>query len=99
MYTMWMKIMGVLIGFLAFPQKSLSVSIIVVPQDAATIQAAVDRAQPRDVIVVRPGLYKESVTISKNYLTLIADVPPNGSALPIGERVVLDGEERLARGI
>ena len=52
-----------------------AVSVIRVPQDAATIQAAVDRAQPGDIVLVSPGVYREAVLIQKSYISLIADVP------------------------
>ncbi|HEX2865278.1 MAG TPA: hypothetical protein VHN99_11970, partial [Deinococcales bacterium] len=35
-----------------------------------TVQSAVDAARPGDVILVRPGVYRESVTIRKSNLTL-----------------------------
>lgn len=41
-----------------------SVSSIRVPTDAFTIQEAVDRAQPGDLILIDPGVYTEQITIS-----------------------------------
>jgi Right handed beta helix region len=35
-----------------------------------SIQAAVNRANPGDVIVVHPGVYRQSVSIKKNHVTL-----------------------------
>ncbi len=47
-----------------------SVSSIRVPTDAFTIQEAVDRAQPGDLILIDPGVYTEQVTISTNDVVL-----------------------------
>jgi hypothetical protein len=41
-----------------------------VPEDAATIQAAVDAAAAGDVVVVGPGVYHESVVAAKSGITL-----------------------------
>jgi plastocyanin len=45
-------------------------SIIRVPADRATIQAAVDAAVPGDLIVVAPGEYHEAVLVTTPYLTI-----------------------------
>ncbi len=45
---------------------------IVVPDDYATIQQAVNAAQPGDTILIRNGTYYESLTISKP-LTLLGE--------------------------
>ena len=77
-----------------------AVSVIRVPQDAATIQAAVDRAQPGDIVLVSPGVYREAVLIQKSYISLIADVPADPLFRAPEERVILDGEntrERIIR--
>jgi len=75
----------------------VAVSVIRVPQDAATIQAAVDRAQPGDVILVRPGLYLEAVIIRTSGISLIADVPDDHIFRGPDERVILDGEMTRTR--
>lgn len=43
---------------------------ITVPEDAATIQEAVDQADPGDTVVVSAGTYEESVTIGTPRITL-----------------------------
>lgn len=57
-------------------------SILRVPGDYATIQAAVDAAAAGDVIRVGPGIYSEQVRIAKSAIRLEAD--------PIGH-AILDG--------
>src|ERR1700730_11666764 len=38
--------------------------VIHVPTDAATIQAAVDRAKPGTLVLVAPGVYHEAVAVT-----------------------------------
>jgi hypothetical protein len=61
-----------------------------VPQDVATIQAAVDRASEGDLILVDEGVYHEAVDVTTPNLT-IRGVDRNG--------VVLDGNFELENGI
>jgi hypothetical protein len=63
--------------------------------DFRTIQRAVNAAGPGDTIRVRPGVYREAVTISgrkKRYLKLVGSPRRPG-------RVVLDGRNRRQNGI
>jgi hypothetical protein len=70
-----------------------------VPQDFPTIQAAVDAAQPGDLVLVDAGVYREAVTVETDDLvirgvdrnTVILD---GGYELPNGIRVV--GANRVA---
>ncbi|MDP9300068.1 MAG: right-handed parallel beta-helix repeat-containing protein, partial [Actinomycetota bacterium] len=41
-----------------------------VPQDFDTIQAAVDHAEPGGMVLIAPGVYTESVTVTTPYLTI-----------------------------
>ena len=41
-----------------------------VPQDFDTIQAAVDHAKPGGMVLVAPGIYSESVTVTTPYVTI-----------------------------
>jgi parallel beta-helix repeat protein len=59
--------------------------LISVPGDFATIQAAVNDAQPNDTIEIAPGTYAERVVINKSDLTII------GLEGTGGARVILDG--------
>lgn len=61
-----------------------------VPQQAPTIQEAVDRAKPGGMVLISPGVYDESVTVTTPYLT-IRGTDRN--------RVILDGGFTLANGI
>ncbi|CCH31844.1 right-handed parallel beta-helix repeat-containing protein [Actinosynnema sp. NPDC047251] len=61
-----------------------------VPQDEATIGSAVDRARPGDVVLVSPGVYRESVRIRTDHVTL-RGTDRNG--------VVIDGEGRRRHGV
>lgn len=61
---------------------SLYAREIRVPKDSATIQAAVDLAQPGDVILIAPGVYEGDVRIEgRRDLTIRGDfvfTPPSG---------------------
>ena len=64
--------------------------VIRVPADHATIQAAVDAADPGDLVLVDPGTYAEAVTVRTPDIT-IRGVDRN--------TVVLDGGHELTDGI
>src|SRR5690606_686040 len=54
-----------------------------VPDDYPTVQSAVDAAQPGDLVLIQPGTYKESVSVTTPRL-VIRGADRN--------RVILDGE-------
>ncbi|MBE8521917.1 right-handed parallel beta-helix repeat-containing protein [Amycolatopsis sp. H6(2020)] len=66
------------------------VATIRVPRDAPTVQQAVDSARPGDLVLVSPGVYRESVRIT------VPDLVLRGTDR---NRVVFDGEVRRANGI
>jgi plastocyanin len=72
------------------PNLAASGRTIRVPQDAKTIQAAVDRAGVGDLVLVSPGVYRESVTVGTDGLVL-RGVDRN--------RTILDGEFRRENGV
>jgi plastocyanin len=74
----------------AAPSIAASGRTIRVPADAKTIQAGVDRAKKGDLVLVSPGVYKESVTIGTDGIVL-RGVDRN--------RTILDGEFRRANGV
>ena len=61
-----------------------------VPDDHATIQAAVDAAQPGDLVLIGPGTYRESVQVTTDRLTI--------RGLDRNE-VVLDGDGEFDNGV
>jgi len=52
------------------PPPSLPGATIRVPQDAATIQAAVDAAEPGGLVLISPGVYREAVVVTTPFLTI-----------------------------
>lgn len=64
--------------------------IIEVPAEADTIQAAVDAAQPGDLVLISPGTYREAVDVTTDEIT-IRGLDRN--------TVVLDGNFELDNGI
>jgi len=61
-----------------------------VPEDHDTIQDAVNAASPRDLVLVEPGVYNESVEVNTPNLT-VRGTDRNG--------VILDGEFERASGL
>jgi len=61
-----------------------------VPTPYPTIQAAVDAAQPGDLVLVSPGVYREAVKVTTPYLTI------RGTNR---NTVILDGGFSLANGV
>ncbi len=74
----------------AFRPDTDGAATIRVPQDAPTVQQAVDSARPGDLVLVSPGVYHESVRIT------VPDLVLRGTDR---NRVVFDGEVRRANGI
>ena len=66
-------------------------SALQVPQEYATIQAAVDKAKEGDLILVDEGIYNEAVDVSETPNITIRGVDRN--------KVILDGEFELENGI
>jgi parallel beta-helix repeat protein len=66
-----------------------------------SIQVAVDRARPGDVIEVMPGIYKEEVKVDLDNITIrgvTSEIPP-GDTSGIVRRPVFDGENKLSDGV
>ena len=72
------------------PAFAASGRTIRVPADATTIQAAVDRAKKGDLVLVSPGVYKESVTVATDGI-VIRGANRNST--------ILDGEFRRGNGV
>lgn len=63
-----------------------------VPGEHRTIQAALDTAQPGDVVVVEPGTYRERVTVGKGVTLRSADDDQRGDlGLARAEATIIDG--------
>ncbi|HID52135.1 MAG TPA: hypothetical protein EYP41_08865 [Anaerolineae bacterium] len=62
-------------------------------QEGESIQTAVDRAQPGDIIEIPYGIYNERVVVDMNDITLIG-IPDENGVFP-----VLDGQGKLTEGI
>lgn len=65
-------------------------AVITVPEDAPTIQRAVDAAVPGDLVLISAGTYRESVTVSTPRIVL------RGADR---HAVVIDGQSRRKSGI
>jgi hypothetical protein len=65
-------------------------AILHVPQQYASIQAAVNASKPNDMIFIAPGVYHEMVTVRTPHLTIRGENR---------NRVILDGGNQLDDGI
>jgi plastocyanin len=72
------------------PDIAASGRVIDVPKDAKTIQGAVDRAAPGDLVLIAPGVYKEAVTVATDGVVL-RGVDRNTT--------ILDGEFKRENGV
>ncbi len=64
-------------------------SILHVPADYPTIQAAVDAAQPGDLVLIAPGVYHEAVRVHTSDITIRGEDR---------NTTILDGESKLTNG-
>jgi hypothetical protein len=81
---------GLLVGCGGKSKPPADPSVIKVPSDHSTIQAAVDAAQPGDLVLIGPGSYREEVNVDTAGIT-IRGTDRN--------EVQLDGDHDLANGI
>lgn len=71
-------------------------AVLRVPGEHATIQAAVDSARAGDLVLIAPGIYRESVSVETPDITLRGEdrntvVLDGGHELPDGIAVTVDG--------
>lgn len=65
-YRRYVAIVGVLLFFVMVLTPLALAKTIEVPKDFPTIQAAINAAEPGDLILVSPGSYRENVSIKKS---------------------------------
>ncbi|HLO14271.1 MAG TPA: hypothetical protein VK206_05545 [Anaerolineales bacterium] len=65
-------LVGIAAGVLALNRRDQAITLLRVPDDYPTIQAAINAAQPADIIQVRAGVYNENLEIDRA-ITLTAE--------------------------
>lgn len=63
-------------------------AVLNVPQDVSTIQAAIDKAQPGDTVVVWPGRYLEQIDFKGKAITVRSTDPTDPAVV---EATIIDG--------
>lgn len=58
-------LLGVTAGVIALSRRQQAVNVLIVPDDYATIQQAIDAAETADIIQVRAGIYNENLIMNK----------------------------------
>jgi len=81
-------LIGVAAGVFALSRRQQAVNLINVPEDYASIQEAINAAQPADIIQVRAGTYTENLVLDEA-VTLTAE--SFDSANPANNTTVIDG--------
>lgn len=91
-----MSVIRHFVAALCFAPAALAADVIRVPQDVGNLQAAVDLAQPGDVILAAPFAYLMPILVEGKGVTLVADGAASLTILevrnvPTGQTFVLDG--------
>ncbi len=81
-------LIGVAAGVIALNRRDQAVTLIRVPEDYATIQEAINAAQPADIIQVRAGTYNENLIIDRP-VTITAETFDQVN--PANNQTVLNG--------
>ena len=79
---------GVIAGYFAIVRQRQATSVLRVPEDFPSIQAAINAAQPADVIEVRAGTYNENLIVDRPVTLTAAVYDP---ANPANNTTILDG--------
>ncbi|MCF7810978.1 T9SS type A sorting domain-containing protein [bacterium] len=85
-------ILAFLLVFFAFSSKSLHANIINVPGDVQTIQAAIDRSQDGDTVLVQPGEYSENIDFNGHNIVVGSLYLTTGDTSYV-ENTIIDGDE------
>jgi len=81
-------LVGVAAGVFALNRNEQAVNLLIVPDEYATIQAAITAAEPGDIIQVRTGIYNENLILDRA-VTLTADTFDQVN--PANNRTVING--------
>src|SRR5215211_854660 len=79
---------GVVAGVFALVRRSQALTLLKVPDDYPTIQAALDAADTGDIIQVRAGIYSENIVLNKA-VTLTAE--GFDQINPVNNTTIVDG--------
>jgi hypothetical protein len=71
--------------------------VLCVPGDAATMQAAIDRAVDGDTVLVAPGTYRENPTIAGKSITLASQFLETGDPSAIAQTIIDGGGADVVR--
>jgi len=81
-------LIGVAAGVLALNRREQAVTLLRVPDDYPTIQAAINAAQPADIIQVRAGTYNENLVLDRAVTLTAENFDQNN---PAGNTTIIDG--------
>lgn len=81
-------LVGVAAGVLVLNRREQAIDLLIVPDEYATIQEAINAAEPADIIQVRAGTYNENLVLDKA-VSLTAET--FDQANPANNRTVING--------
>lgn len=84
---------GIVAGALALNRQREAVTVLRVPEDYPTIQAAISAAEPADIIQVQAGTYNENVILDRPVTLTAASFD---SANPANNTTVIEGSSGVA---
>ncbi|MBI4719270.1 MAG: right-handed parallel beta-helix repeat-containing protein [Planctomycetes bacterium] len=81
--------LGLTVGAVLLAAGAANGATIRVPQDAATVQGAIDAASDGDLVVVAPGVYRETIEFVGKAITVQSENPTDPATVAT---TVLDGD-------